>query len=68
MLTGDLSKASWELAMARKDARIMLEEAAAHGRPLTMLPAIASRMDALIAEGHGKDDWTVLAKDARPTT
>jgi 3-hydroxyisobutyrate dehydrogenase len=64
MLTGDRSKASWELAMARKDARIMLEEAAAHGRPLPMLPAIAARMDALIAEGHGKDDWTVLAKDA----
>jgi 3-hydroxyisobutyrate dehydrogenase len=40
----------------------MLDEAAAHGRPLPMLPAIAARMDALIAEGHGKDDWTVLAK------
>ena len=62
MLHGDHTKASWELAMARKDARIMLEEAASHGRPLPMLPAIAARMDALIAEGHGKDDWTVLGK------
>jgi 3-hydroxyisobutyrate dehydrogenase len=62
MLAGDHTKPSWELAMARKDARIMLDEAAAHGRPLPMLPAIAARMDALIAEGHGKDDWTVLAK------
>ena len=48
--------------MARKDARIMLDVAAAHGRPLSMLPAIAARMDALIAQGHAKDDWTVLAK------
>lgn len=59
MLGGDVKKASWELAMARKDARLMLEAA-----QLPMLPAIAARMDALIAEGHGKDDWTVLAKDA----
>lgn len=62
MLSADVTKASWELAMARKDARIMLDEAAAHGRPLPMLPAIAARMDALIAEGHGKHDWTVLGK------
>lgn len=62
ILSTDHSKASWELAMARKDARIMLDDAAAHGRPLSMLPAIAARMDALIAQGHGKDDWTVLAK------
>ena len=68
MLTGDLSKASWGLAMARKDARIMLDEAAAHGRPLSVLPAIAARMDALIAEGHGNDDWTVLGKAARAAT
>lgn len=64
MLFGDPSKPSWELGMARKDARIMLEEAAAHGRPLPLLPAIAARMDTLIAEGHAKDDWTVLGRDA----
>ena len=27
--------------------------------PLAVLPAIAARMDAVIAEGHGTDDWTV---------
>jgi 3-hydroxyisobutyrate dehydrogenase len=64
MLGGDWSKPSWELAMARKDARLMLEEASGGARPLSMLPAIAARMDALIAQGHGGDDWTVLAKDA----
>jgi 3-hydroxyisobutyrate dehydrogenase len=62
MLSAEHGKASWELAMARKDARIMLDEAHAKGRSLPVLPAIAARMDALIAEGHGKDDWTILAK------
>lgn len=60
------SEASWELSMARKDARLMLEEAARESVPLAVLPAIAARMDAVIAAGHGKDDWTVLAKDALP--
>jgi 3-hydroxyisobutyrate dehydrogenase len=54
---------SWELAMARKDARLMIEAAAAAGVPLTMLPSIAARMDAVIDEGHGAKDWTVIAKD-----
>jgi 3-hydroxyisobutyrate dehydrogenase len=54
---------SWELAMARKDARLMTEAAAAAGVPLTMLPSIAARMDAVIAEGHGAKDWTIIAKD-----
>jgi 3-hydroxyisobutyrate dehydrogenase len=64
MLDGKFSEPSWELSMARKDARIMLEEAARANVPLAVLPAIAARMDAVIAEGHGGDDWTVLAKDA----
>ncbi len=55
---------SWELGMARKDARLMIEEAARANVPLAVLPAIAARMDAVIAEGHAGHDWTVLAKDA----
>jgi 3-hydroxyisobutyrate dehydrogenase len=58
--------ASWELEMARKDARLMLEEAAGAGVPLAVLPAIAARMDELIAKGHGRDDWIVVGKDALP--
>jgi 3-hydroxyisobutyrate dehydrogenase len=58
------SEPSWELAMARKDARLMLDEAGRAGVPLEVLPAIAARMDRVIAEGHGGDDWSVLAKDA----
>ena len=52
----------FELAMARKDVGLMLE--AAGGRPLAALPAIAARMDALIADGHGGDDLAVLGRDA----
>lgn len=66
MLDGNFSEPSWELSMARKDARIMVDEAQTKGIPLAVLPAIAARMDALIAEGHGGDDWTVMAKDALP--
>jgi 3-hydroxyisobutyrate dehydrogenase len=58
------SEPSWELSMARKDARLMLEEAERAGVPLAVLPAIAARMDAVIAAGHGSDDWTVIAQDA----
>lgn len=64
MLDGKFSDPSWELSMARKDARLMMEEAARAGVPLAVIPAIAARMDAVIAEGHGGDDWTVLAKEA----
>jgi 3-hydroxyisobutyrate dehydrogenase len=66
MLGGEFSKASWGLAMARKDARLMLDEAASAGVAMAVLPAIAARMDELVARGHGSDDWTVLAKDALP--
>jgi 3-hydroxyisobutyrate dehydrogenase len=64
VLTGDFTHASWELAMARKDARLMLEEGERHGVPLPMLPAIAATMDGFLERGHAHDDWTVIAKDA----
>src|SRR6185369_7851588 len=64
MLSADFEHASWELGMARKDARLMLEEGERHGVPLPMLPAIAATMDRFLARGHGHDDWTVIAKDA----
>lgn len=53
---------TFELAMARKDVRLMLE--ACGNRPLAALPAIAARMDQLIAAGHGAKDPAVLAIDA----
>jgi 3-hydroxyisobutyrate dehydrogenase len=57
-------KASWELTMARKDARLMVEAGAAGLAPLEMLPAIAEVMDRFIQRGHGRDDWTIIASDA----
>jgi 3-hydroxyisobutyrate dehydrogenase len=53
---------SFELAMARKDVRLMLETAGS--RPLAALSAIASRMDTLIAQDHGDKDLAVLGVDS----
>jgi 3-hydroxyisobutyrate dehydrogenase len=63
MIEGRYDDPSWELAMARKDARLMQREAADAGIALAVLPAIAARMDAVIAEGFGAQDWTVLARE-----
>jgi len=49
---------SFELHMARKDVRLMIETAGDF--PLAALPSIAARMDALIAGEHGRDDLAVL--------
>jgi 3-hydroxyisobutyrate dehydrogenase-like beta-hydroxyacid dehydrogenase len=57
MARGDFS-AMFELAMARKDVRLMLEAAGA--QPLVVLPALAARMDDAIAAGHGKDDLAAI--------
>ncbi len=56
--------ASFELTMARKDARLMLETAAAGDVALHVLPSIAARMDDLIAAGHGSEDVAVLGIDS----
>ncbi|MHB1096843.1 MAG: NAD(P)-dependent oxidoreductase [Gemmatimonadaceae bacterium] len=61
MMKGDFTP-SFELTMARKDVRLMIE--AAGDRPLAALPSLAVRMDALIAAGHGGEDFAVLAIDA----
>lgn len=52
--------ASFELAMARKDIRLMLQHA---GGPdgLVVLPAVASAMDKALAEGHADKDYTIYA-------
>ena len=58
MARGDFS-AAFELTMARKDLRLMLE--AAGNQPLAVLPGIATRMDEAIANGHGHEDVGVIA-------
>ena len=61
--TGDFSKPSWELDMARKDAGLMMKAANEKGVKLTVLPAVAAEMDRWIENGHGADDWSVIAKN-----
>jgi 3-hydroxyisobutyrate dehydrogenase len=60
MAEGDFAK-SFALTMARKDVGLMVETAR---QPLAVLPGIAARMDALVAEGDGERDLAVLARDA----
>jgi 3-hydroxyisobutyrate dehydrogenase len=59
MAEGDFAP-SFELQMARKDVRLMLESAGVDGG-LQVLPAIAAMMDRVIAEGHGAEDLAVIA-------
>ncbi|MES2678785.1 MAG: NAD(P)-binding domain-containing protein, partial [Bacteroidota bacterium] len=63
LLAADYENPSWELKMARKDARLMMEEAAHAKKHLAALPAIAAEMDRWIDKGHANKDWTVIAKD-----
>ncbi len=60
MARGDFS-ATFELTMARKDIRLMIE--AAGSQPLTVLTSIAKRMDEAIAKGHGQDDLGAIAAE-----
>lgn len=63
MLEAAYDDPSWALVMARKDAGLVEAEVARAGIDLAIVPAIAARMDAMIARGHGDADWTVLARD-----
>lgn len=56
--------ASFELSMARKDVRLMMECA---GEPtaLTVLPALASAMDQAIEAGKGQQDFAVFARKVK---
>ncbi|GAC1535617.1 MAG: NAD(P)-dependent oxidoreductase [Candidatus Velthaea sp.] len=55
MAEGNFAPA-WELTMARKDVRLMLEEGALHGVRYDVLPSIAQLFDKGIEAGHGRDD------------
>ena len=59
MARGDLS-ATFELTMARKDIRLMIE--AAGQERLTVLPPLAQRMDEAIARGYGSEDLAAFMK------
>ena len=63
MIEGAYDQPSWDLAMARKDARLMQAEAARGPFELRMLPAVVAQMEAMLERGFGEADWTVIAKD-----
>ena len=52
--------ASFELAMARKDARLMQEAAGQHA--LLLLPHIAAAMDQALGKGHARADYSIFVK------
>jgi len=65
MAAGDFTP-SFELTMARKDVRLMNEMADRGDIEMHVLPAIAERIDELIATGFGDRDLGVMAVDAVP--
>lgn len=54
--SGQYTPPSFEMSMARKDLRLMIEEAARGGQTLVMVPALAALLDAGIARGEGALD------------
>jgi 3-hydroxyisobutyrate dehydrogenase len=52
--------ASFELAMARKDARFATQAAGAC--PLLVLPTVAAAMDRALAQGHAAADYSIFTK------
>ena len=53
---GPFEPASFSASMARKDVRLMIEEAARGGVGLTVMPAVAKRYDEAIGAGEGNLD------------
>jgi 3-hydroxyisobutyrate dehydrogenase len=62
---GDATQPSFEVAMARKDVRLMIEEAQRGGVDLLVMPGVAAMLDAAIARGEGALDCTAAARPPR---
>lgn len=63
MANGDFAP-SFELSMARKDLRLMLETAGANRKLLAVLPSLERKFDEMIERGYGAEDLGVIARDA----
>lgn len=59
---GEFKTPSFELAMARKDVRLMVEEAQRGGVELFTMPGVAALMDTAIARGEGALDAAAAAR------
>jgi 3-hydroxyisobutyrate dehydrogenase len=65
MIAEKFDNPSWELAMARKDAGLMIKAASNADRQLMTIPEVAKRMDVLIDQGNGAKDWMIIAKQSK---
>jgi 3-hydroxyisobutyrate dehydrogenase len=61
LAAGDFTP-SFEASMARKDLRLMLEEAQRHGVELRVVPGVAAMLDEALERGDGASDMVVMAK------
>ncbi len=59
---GEFTAPSFEVAMARKDVRLMIEEARRGGVELYVMPGVAAMFDAAIARGEGALDAVAAAR------
>jgi len=60
--SGEFSPPSFEMTMARKDVRLMIEEAARHGMTLPVAEGVAALLDEGIARGDGALDVSAAAR------
>jgi 3-hydroxyisobutyrate dehydrogenase len=56
VVEGPFEPALFTVSMARKDVRLMVDEAAEHGCPLVVMPTVAAQYDAAIARGESAMD------------
>jgi 3-hydroxyisobutyrate dehydrogenase len=57
---------SFSLALARKDARLVLEAAHRHGFDAALVEVVARKMDKAIADGHGDEDMAATFLASAP--
>jgi 3-hydroxyisobutyrate dehydrogenase len=62
---GPFEPASFTVSMARKDVRLMVEEAAEGGCPLIVMPTVAAQYDAAIARGESAMDASAAFRHVR---
>ena len=60
MADGRFLPPNFELTMARKDLRLMVDEAARHGAKLDVVPPVGALMDRYISAGFGSEDSGVV--------
>jgi 3-hydroxyisobutyrate dehydrogenase len=60
--SADVTQPSFEVSMARKDVRLMIEEARRGGLDLFVMPGVAAMYDAAIARGEGALDSVAAAR------